>query len=86
MILMKTYFLLAASTAVAAGCVHAPAATVPPPLYDAADWAPPEEFQLALPERNAPAKPFEPAPVDRMNPNSVSRGERGALVNLPTKR
>jgi hypothetical protein len=84
---MKYYsFFVASGFAALVGCASQPAPQTPV-TYNAADWTPPEEVVMNLPE--AP-KASKPAPAstgsEHLRPTSYSQGKGGALVNLPTKR
>jgi hypothetical protein len=87
---MKT-ILLALSVALAAstvGCAAKPApAPVVAPSVNAADWTPPDEVQMTLPDQPAmkEAKRVEPTGHEQLRPTSFSQGKKGYLVNLPTK-
>ncbi len=89
---MKT-LLLAVSVALvssAVGCASKPApAPVAPVAVNAADWTPPDEVQMSLPDQPAmkrEAQREEPTGHEKLRPTNFSGGKKGFLVNLPTKR
>mgnify|MGYP007071136392 CR=1 FL=1 len=77
---------LLACTSVACGSSQ-PAAVAPatPVAVNEADWTPPGEEQMTLPD--APqAQARKEAKASALRPTVFSEGKKGALVVLPTKR
>lgn len=79
--------LLLASSSIACGsapaAAHAGAAS--PVEVNVADWTPPGEQQMTLPDAPVAARREEPV-ASPLRPTVYSEGKKGALVTLPTKR
>ena len=76
-----------ASSSVACGSTQAAHASATTPVQvNAADWTPPGEQQMTLPDAPVAVARREEASASPLRPTVFSEGKKGSLVTLATKR
>ncbi|MFO0664926.1 MAG: hypothetical protein U0174_13300 [Polyangiaceae bacterium] len=78
--------LFAVSTVACGGASTATRTAAAPIEVNAADWTPPGEQQMTLPDAPVVAHHEEAQATSALRPTVFSEGKKGSLVVLPTKR